>query len=216
MTVRAKICGLSSRTAVEAAVEGGASYLGFIFYPPSPRNVTPAAAAGLAALAPRDVETVAVFVDPTDAELDAVLSTGAFSMIQLHGHETPERVREVKEKFGRRVIKAIPVAGRDDLAAATLYTPVADLLLFDAKPPRSMVDALPGGNGLRFDWELLRDEWRSDLPWMLSGGLDETVLAEAVAVSGAAGVDISSGVELRPGEKSPDRIRRFLDAVKAL
>lgn len=216
MTVHVKICGLSSRAAVDAAIAGGAAYIGFIFYPPSPRNVTPAAAAALAALAPPGIETVAVLVDPTDAELDAVMATGAFSLVQLHGRETPERVRAVRDRYGRPVMKAVPVAGPEDLDRAALYEPAADMLLFDAKPPKSMAGALPGGNGLRFDWELLGGGWRGQRPWMLSGGLDESAIGEAVAVSGAALVDVSSGVELRPGEKSPDKIRRFLAATAKL
>lgn len=216
MRIGVKICGLSDQPAVTAAVAGGARYLGFVFYGPSPRHVDPAVAAALAAEVPAEISTVAVTVDASDDELAAILGAHRYTYLQLHGKETPERVREVKARFGLPVIKAISVAGPEDIAAARLYADAADLLLFDAKPPKSMADALPGGNGLRFDWDLLRQSWRSDRPWMLSGGLDAAVIGEAITASGASMVDISSGVEASPGVKSVEKIRDFLDAVRKL
>lgn len=216
MRIGVKICGLSDRPSVDAAVAGGARYLGFVFYGPSPRNIAPEAAAVLAKTAPADVATVAVTVDASDDELAAITAAHRFDFLQFHGRETPERVRAVRDAFGLPVIKAVPVAGPDDIALAKRYEDVADMLLFDAKPPKSMAGALPGGNGLRFDWDLLGQSWRSAKPWMLSGGLDAAVIGEAVAVSGAPLVDISSGVEQSPGVKSLEKIRGFLDTVRKL
>ncbi len=215
MTVRAKICGLNSRESVEAAVAGGAAYVGLMFYPRSPRYVAPDLAAQLAALVPADVCRTAVLVDPDDDLLAHLVATVPLDLLQLHGSETPERVRAVRAHFGLPVMKAVQVAGMQDLDRARLYRASADRLLFDAKPPKTMADALPGGNALAFDWQLLSDvEW--PLPWMLSGGLDADNVAEAVAISGAREIDVSSGVEDAPGRKNPDLIARFLEQVKAL
>jgi phosphoribosylanthranilate isomerase len=214
MSVTAKICGLSSEAAVAAAVEGGAAYVGFVFYPPSPRAVTPARAAELCAAVPPGVRRVGLFVDADDAAIRAVLDTVPIDLLQFHGHETPERVAEAKRRLQRPVMKAISIADAGDVLAARRYENIADLLLFDAKPPRRP-DALPGGNGLVFDWELIAgQEWR--LPWMLSGGLTAESLPEAVRISGAYRVDVSSGVERRPGEKDPGRIREFLRVARGL
>ncbi|HTQ33358.1 MAG TPA: phosphoribosylanthranilate isomerase [Stellaceae bacterium] len=214
MTVAAKICGLSSEAAIEAAVAGGAAYVGFVFYPPSPRAVNPARAGALCALVPAAVQRVALFVDADDAAIQAVLHAAPIDILQFHGAETPERVIAAKQRFGRKVMKAISVAGHDDVAGAARYEDAADLLLFDAKPPRR-ADALPGGNGLAFDWQLIAGrQWR--LPWMLSGGLSADLLAEAVRVSGATAVDVSSGVERKPGDKDPDKIRAFLEVARGL
>ena len=214
MTVAAKICGLSSEVAVAAAVEGGAAYLGFVFYPPSPRAVSPARAATLCAAVPSGVQRVGLFVDADDALIRAVLDAAPIDILQLHGHETPERVAEIKLRFYRPVMKAIAVAAPQDVLAAALYDEVADMLLFDAKPPRRE-DALPGGNGLAFDWHLIAGhQWRP--PWMLSGGLTAELLPEAVRISGASAVDVSSGVERRPGDKDPDKIRAFLRVARSL
>jgi phosphoribosylanthranilate isomerase len=212
--VAAKICGLSSEPAVAAAVAGGAAYLGFVFYPPSPRAVTPAAAARLCAAVPAGIARVGLFVDAEDEVIAEVLAAASLDMLQFHGSESPGRVAEARLKFGRKVIKAVAIAGPDDLARAEQYQDTADMLLFDAKPP-IRPDALPGGNGLVFDWRLIADrEWRR--PWLLSGGLDAALLAQAVRISGAACVDVSSGVETRPGVKDHDKIRAFLDAARAL
>jgi phosphoribosylanthranilate isomerase len=213
MSVAAKICGISSDAAVAAAVDGGAAYLGFVFYPPSPRVVTPERAAQLCAAVSAGVARVGLFVDADDEMIAAVLDAVPIDILQFHGDESPRRVAEAKVRFGRRVMKAVAIAGPGDLRSAANYEDVADLLLFDAKPPRP--DALPGGNGLAFDWRLIAGrEWR--LPWMLSGGLTAELLPEAVRISGAACIDVSSGVETRPGEKDPDKIRAFLAAAQAL
>lgn len=210
----AKICGLSSEAAVTTAVSERAAYLGFVFYPPSPRAVTPEFAVRLCAAIPAGIERVGLFVDADDSLLETVLSAAPLDLLQLHGRESPERVVEVRRRFGRNVMKAVAIAGFEDVLAAARYEDVADLLLFDAKPP-PRPDALPGGNGLAFDWRLIADRsWRC--PWMLSGGLNAELLAEAVRISGATMVDVSSGVEIRPGVKDPERIRAFLAAARAL
>jgi phosphoribosylanthranilate isomerase len=214
MTVAAKICGLSSEAAVAAAVKGGAAYLGFVFYPPSPRAVSPDRAAALCAAVPAGVQRVGLFVDAGDDAIRAVLDVAPIDILQFHGHESPDRVADAKRRFDRPVMKAIAVAAPEDVLAAARYEAAADLLLFDAKPPRRS-DALPGGNGLAFDWRLIAGgQWRR--PWMLSGGLTAELLAEAVRISGATTVDVSSGVEHRPGDKDPDKIREFLAVARSL
>jgi phosphoribosylanthranilate isomerase len=214
MSVAAKICGLSSEAAVAAAVAGGAAYVGFVFYPPSPRSVTPARCGELCAAVPAGVRRVGLFVDAEDAAIAAVLDAAPLDILQFHGAETPERVAEAKRRFGRKMMKAIAVAGPEDVAMASHYEDAADLLLFDAKPPRR-ADALPGGNGLVFDWQLIAGSaWR--LPWMLSGGLTAALLPEAVRISSATAVDVSSGVERRPGDKDTDKIRAFLEVARGL
>jgi phosphoribosylanthranilate isomerase len=214
MSIAAKICGISSEAAVEAAAAGGAAYVGFNFYPPSPRSVSPERAAQLCAAVPAGIQRVGVFVDADDTALTTVLDRAVLDLLQLHGHETPERVADVKTRFRLPVIKAVAIAGAEDVAAAARYEDVADLLLFDAKPPRRP-DALPGGNGLAFDWQWIAGrEWR--LPWILSGGLTAALLSEAVRISGAAAVDVSSGVERRPGDKDPAKIREFLAVARSL
>jgi len=213
MPVEAKICGLTDARAVEAAVAGGAAYTGFMFFPPSPRYLTPDAATALAAGVPAGVRKVGVFVDPGDADIAAVLAAAPLDLLQLHGAETPARVTAVRERFGLPVMKVVAVAGADDLARGEAYAEVADMLMFDSKPPKHATR--PGGNALRFDWELLAGrQWRR--PWLLAGGLTADNVAEAVAVSGAPGVDVSSAVESSPGCKDPALIKAFLDAVRAL
>jgi phosphoribosylanthranilate isomerase len=214
MSVAAKICGLSSGEAVKAAVVGGAAYLGFVFYPPSPRAVTPAKAARLCAMVPAGILRVGMFVDADDDTIGAVLAETQIDVLQFHGHESPERVAAAKLRFARPVMKAVAIAGPEDVLNAARYEEVANLLLFDAKPP-SRPDALPGGNGLAFDWSLIAGRsWRRE--WMLSGGLTAELLPEAVRISGATVVDVSSGVESRPGEKDLDKIGAFLAAARAL
>jgi phosphoribosylanthranilate isomerase len=214
MSVAAKICGLSSEAGVAAAVAGGAAYVGFVFYPPSPRSVSPARAGELCAAVSATIRRVGLFVDADDAAIAAVLAAAPLDILQFHGAETPERVAEGKRRFGRKVMKAISVAGPEDVTAASRYEDAADMLLFDAKPPRR-ADALPGGNGLVFDWQLIAGAiWR--LPWMLSGGLTAETLPDAVRISGAKAVDVSSGVERRPGDKDPEKIRAFLEAAHGL
>ena len=214
MSVAAKICGLNSETAVAAAVDGGAAYLGFVFYPPSPRAVSPARAAELCAAVPPRVQRVGLFVDADDDVIAAVLAAAPIDILQFHGAETPDRVVEVKLRFRRPVMRAVAVAAPEDVLAAGRYEDDADMLLFDAKPP-CRADALPGGNGLAFDWRLIAGrKWRR--PWMLSGGLTAAVLADAVRISGTQSVDVSSGVERRPGDKDPEKIREFLKIASSL
>lgn len=214
MGVAAKICGLSSEAAVAAAVEGGAAYLGFVFYPPSPRAVTPAQAARLCTAISEQIARVGLFVDADDDTIAAVLDLAPLDILQFHGKESPKRVAEAKVRFGLRVIKAVAIAAPEDVSRAVQYEEAADLLLFDAKPPRRP-HALPGGNGLAFDWGLVAGHsWRN--PWLLSGGLTTELLPEAVRISGAPAVDVSSGVESRPGQKDPDKIRTFLAAARTL
>jgi phosphoribosylanthranilate isomerase len=213
MPIAVKICGLTSEAAVEAAVIGGASYLGFNFYRPSPRAVSPARAAALCAMA-GGVKRVGVFVDADDEQIGAVLAAVPLDILQFHGRESADRVREAKLRFRRAIIKALSVAEPEDVRTAARYAECADMLLFDAKPPRR-ADALPGGNGLAFDWQLIAGH-RWGVPWMLSGGLTAAALPEAVRISGAPAVDVSSGVERRPGDKDPEKIREFLAAARRL
>lgn len=211
MTIAVKICGINSRVALDAAQNGGADYVGFVFYPRSPRAVDVETAARLARhAAPK---RVGVFVNPTDDELGQVLDAVDLDYIQLHGDESPVRMREVRRLSNLPLIKAVAVAGAGDISASKAYEDIADMLLFDAKPPKSMADALPGGNALRFDWELLARA-NIALPWFLSGGLDAGVVADAIRISGARAVDVSSGVEDRPGVKSPEKIQAFLKAAR--
>jgi phosphoribosylanthranilate isomerase len=209
-----KVCGLTDAAAVGAAAEGGARFLGFVFYPPSPRALAPAEAARLVALAPAGCRTVGVLVDPDDAQLEALLRAVPLDALQLHGAQTPERVAAIKAASGRLVIKALSVAGPEDLAAVAAYAEVADMLLFDARPPPDP-DALPGGNGQSFDWRLLAGLGVAR-PWLLAGGLSAANLESAVRLSGARAVDVSSGVEDRPGHKSPGKIGKFLTVAAAL
>ena len=215
MPVEAKICGINTPEALDAAVRHGAAYVGFVFYPPSPRALTPEAAAPLAHAAAGSVRRVGLFVDADDSAIARTLALAPLDLLQFHGSETPARVRAVRERFGLPVMKAVPVAGPEDIEAAGAYLAAADLLLFDAKPPRDMKGALPGGNALSFDWQLLAGR-RWPLPWMLSGGLTAENVAEAVRISGARAVDVSSGVEERPGRKDPARISAFLHRTAAL
>lgn len=213
MSVQAKICGISEPVSLKAAVEGGARWVGFVFFPPSPRNVAPAMAGEMARLVPTGVRTVGLFVNPTDDVLDAVTGVVPLDLIQVHGKETPERVAAIKARFAIPVMKAFKVGAPEDLDDALTFAGAADRLLFDAPPPAH--SALPGGNGVAFDWTLLRGRsW--PLPWMLSGGLTPANVAEAVRTTGATAVDVSSGVEDAPGHKNPARIRAFLDTVAAL
>jgi phosphoribosylanthranilate isomerase len=205
-----KICGLKSSDAVEAAVDGGARYVGFVFFAASPRSVTPRRMAELAAGVPAGVTKVALVVDAADDALDDIVSNAPVDLLQLHGTESAGRVRALKRRFGLPVMKTVSIAGPADIDVARRYEGVADRLLFDAKAPAGATR--PGGNALTFDWELLGGEtWH--LPWFLAGGLEAATLAEAVRVSGAKAVDVSSGVEDMPGVKNPAKIRAFLDAA---
>ena len=205
-----KICGLSTADAVGAAVGAGASHVGFVSFPKSPRHVDPAQMSALAAAVPAHVGRVAVVVDPDDELLARLCATDALSAIQLHGKESPARAAAIRQRFGLTVWKAIPVKTAADIAGAQDYAGAVDRLLFDAKTPEGA--ALPGGMGLRFDWTLLRGVHPS-LPWGLSGGLSIDNVAEAIRVTGASLIDVSSGVESAPGVKSVDKIMAFCKAV---
>lgn len=207
-----KICGLSTPDTVGAAVRAGASHIGFVHFAKSPRHVDAAQIAALAAIAPGHVDKVGVVVDPTDDQLVDVTSGGALTALQLHGKESPQRAAAIRQRFGLPVWKAISVKTRADIDAATAYVDAVDLLLFDAKTPDGA--ALPGGMGLRFDWTLLRG-LSIPMPWGLSGGLSADNAAEAVRVTDAPLIDVSSGVESAPGIKSVDKIMAFCKAVSA-
>ncbi|MDZ4371699.1 MAG: phosphoribosylanthranilate isomerase [Phenylobacterium sp.] len=212
MSAKAKICGVSTPEAVRAAVEGGAAYIGFVFFPKSPRNIAPEAAARLAPQArAKDVRVVALAVDPSDSEVDRIMAGLSPDLIQLHGHESPARVREVAQRSGRGIIKALSVSESSDIVAAMAYEPVVEHLMFDARPPK---DAdRPGGLGSAFDWNLLAGR-RFERPWFLAGGLDPWNVGDALAMTGAALADVSTGVERGPGLKDPALITAFLDAVR--
>jgi phosphoribosylanthranilate isomerase len=213
MTTEVKICGLRSEPALDAALAGGADYVGFVFYPRSPRNIEPAAARALADKARGRAKIVALLVDPDDALLDDVIATVAPDIVQLHGAETPGRVGEIARRSGKPVMKAVAIATADDVTAAPEYAGHADRILFDAKPLPG--ETLPGGNGIAFDWQALAGlEGRVD--FMLAGGLTPGNVGEAIRLTGARAVDVSSGVESRPGEKDPDLIRRFIQAAKTV
>ncbi len=213
MTIEVKICGLTSDAAVAAAVEAGADLIGFVFFPKSPRNVSIDEAVRLAAPARGKASIVALVVDPTDELVVAIRDRLAPDLLQLHGHESPERVAEIRALSGLAIMKAIPVAEAVDLEVVPSYVPHVDRLLFDAKPPKRP-DALPGGNGLSFDWRLIRD-LDPGRPHMLSGGLDTTNVGAAIEMTGVGGVDVSSGVESAPGTKDPALIRAFVTRARA-
>jgi phosphoribosylanthranilate isomerase len=214
MPVDAKICGLNTEETLAAAVTSGASHIGLMFFPSSPRAISPERAAELRALVPESVQVVAVMVDPDDDLIDEIVTKVRPDLLQLHGAETPARIAEVRNRTGLPVMKAIKLATSQDLKAAAAYDGVADFILFDAKAPKTLANALPGGNGLSFDWRMLAD-YKGVTPWMLSGGLDAGNLAEAVGISKALSVDTSSGVEDRPGVKNSDKIKAFLEAASA-
>ena len=206
-----KICGLSTPETVAAALDAGSDMVGFVFFPPSPRNVSPDLARDLAARVEGRAQKVSLTVDADDATLDRIMAALAPDWLQLHGKESPQRVAELRSRYGRPVMKAIGLSVRDDLARASAYEEVADRLLFDAKPPKDAV--LPGGNGLPFDWRLL--EGRADRRWMLSGGLTPENVETAVTMLDPPGIDVSSGVESRPGIKDPDLIASFVARARA-
>ncbi|HMR31454.1 MAG TPA: phosphoribosylanthranilate isomerase [Geminicoccaceae bacterium] len=213
MTFKVKICGIRDAATLSAAADGGADYVGFVFYPPSPRSIDLFAAGDLARAVPDGIERVAVLVDPDDRELDGLLAHVPIDILQLHGIETPERVRGVAARTGCKVMKAVRVLDHDDLAAADAYSDAADLLMLDAKPRPGAV--LPGGNGEAFDWRIL-DGYRPPLPWALAGGLNAGNIATAVRDAGPDIVDVSSGVESAPGVKDAARLRAFLEIAQKL
>ncbi len=215
MALKVKICGLSNEAGISAAVAGGARFVGFVFYPPSPRAIEASRAAALGRAVPAGVAKVGLFVDAADETIAEVLATAPLDMLQLHGGETPRRVKDIRRRFGLPVMKAVKLASATDVAAADEYLPATDWLLFDAKPPATMKGALPGGNALSFDWSLIAGRSWSR-PWMLSGGLNAGNLSAAVAATGARAVDVSSGVEESPGHKSPEKIAEFLRLAAGL
>ena len=208
--VRIKICGLTRPDDVAAAGAAGAAYCGFVFFPKSPRHVDIDTARALALAAPPGLAKVALVVDADDAQLDAITASVPLDMLQLHGRESPERVAAIRARHGLPVMKAVGVATQDDLGALETYGRVADQLLVDAKPPRDAV--LPGGNGLSFDWRLIAGR-RWPVPWMLAGGLTPDNVGDAIRLTGARQVDVSSGVEAAPGFKDPALIRDFIVAA---
>ena len=208
-----KICGLSTSSTLEAALRAGADMVGFVFFPKSPRHVGFEAAHALGEQARGRARIVALTVDADDAMLALIVGALAPDLLQLHGRESPARVQAIRARFGRATMKAIGVAAPEDLAAARAYDDgAADMLLVDAKPPKGAV--LPGGNGLAFDWRLARD-LSFATPWLLSGGLDPANVGEAIGLTGAGGVDVSSGVESAPGIKDEGRIAAFVAAARA-
>lgn len=212
MPVLIKICGLRTPEALDAALEAGADMVGFVYFHPSPRHIGFEAAKLLGERVNGRAKKVALSVDASDAELSQLVAALKPDMLQLHGRETPERVALVRSKFGLPVMKAIPVEQKSDLSPVRLYAQVADRILFDARAPRDATR--PGGLGKAFDWRLL-ENIEIAVPFMLSGGLDASNVAEAIAITGAPGVDVSSGVERAPGEKDTDKIREFVRAARA-
>ena len=209
--IRVKICGLTRPEDVSAVADAGAAYAGFVFFPKSPRNVTIEQARHLAVEVPVGVAKVALVVNADDALLDAITAAVPLDILQLHGSESPKRVSEVRSRFGLPVMKAVGVADQEDVAALDLYAEVADQILVDAKPPKNA--DLPGGNGVSFDWRLISAR-RWSKPWMLAGGLTPDNVAEAIALTGAKQVDVSSGVETAPGVKDAGVIQEFIQATR--
>jgi phosphoribosylanthranilate isomerase len=213
MPLLVKICGITTMAAMDAALDAGADMVGVVFFAKSPRNVSLATGCALGGRTCGRAGVVALTVDPDDDFLAAIAANLKPDLIQLHGSETPERVADIRERFKLRVMKAVGVAEAADLAPIPAYAAVSDMLLVDAKPPKT-AEALPGGNGLTFDWRLVAglDPGR---PVMLSGGLHAGNVAEAIRLTRLSGVDVSSGVESRPGVKDPDKIRAFVAAARA-
>ena len=211
MTPTVKICGLSTALTLDAALDAGADMVGFVFFPKSPRHIDWATARALGRQVQGRAKIVALSVDADDDTLHRIVDSLAPDLMQLHGSETPARVKEIGQRFARPTMKAIGVAARGDLDQARPYESVADILLIDAKPPKDA--ALPGGNGRPFDWSLTRD-FHARGPWLLSGGLDPAAVEMAIALSGAHGVDVSSGVESAPGVKDPAKIGAFVAAAR--
>ena len=211
MPAKVKICGLKTQAALEVALDGGADYVGLVFFPPSPRYLTPARAEAIAAMARGRAKIVALLVDADDGLVADVVAAAAPDILQLHGQETRQRVSEIRCRWGIPVMKAVAVETAEDARAGLQFCPAADLILFDARAPEA--STRPGGNGAPFDWRLLAGV-TGTAPFVLSGGLTPDNVAEAIRITGAAIVDVSSGVESRPGEKDPELIRRFLCAAK--
>jgi phosphoribosylanthranilate isomerase len=213
MGIEVKICGLRTPEAIDVAVSGGARYLGFVFFPASPRALVPEEAALLASNVAHGIKKVGLVVDADDALLDEIIARVPLEMLQLHGRETPKRAAEIKRRYNVDIIKAIPVEAADDIEAATPFEGIADMVLFDAKPCAGATR--PGGNARAFDWTVLKPmAWKG--PWMLAGGLNAANLGEAVRLSEASMVDVSSGIEDALGVKNPEKITTFLAAARNL
>ena len=212
MTTLVKICGLSTPETLDVALEAGADMVGFVFFPPSPRNISFDTARALASRVQGRARKVALTVDADDTLLASIIEALKPDMLQLHGHETPQRVAAVRESFGLPVMKVLPIETKSDLLPIGSYTSVADRLLFDARAPKEATR--PGGLGKPFDWHLLENLDLS-IPFMLSGGLDANNVAEALRITRAPGVDVSSGVESAPGVKDPEKIRAFIRAARS-
>jgi len=211
MSLIVKICGLSTPEALDVALDAGADMVGFVFFPPSPRHLEFGVAKPLGAQVRGRAQKVALTVDADDAFLDAVVEAWRPDLLQLHGKESPARVAALKRRFGLPVMKAIAVESKADLSAIAAYETIADRLLFDARAPREATR--PGGLGKSFDWYLL-ERLDTAVPFMLSGGLDAGNVGEALRITRAPGVDVSSGVERAPGQKDPDKIRAFVRAAR--
>ena len=212
MSLQVKICGLSTLETLDVALEAGADAVGFVFFPPSPRNISFEQARALEARVKGMARKIALTVNADDALMEEIIDALKPDMLQLHGHETPQRVATIRESFGLPVMKVLPIENSADLAAIASYTGIADRLLFDARPPRDATR--PGGLGKPFDWHLL-ENLKLPIPFMLSGGLHAGNVAEALAITRAGGVDVSSGVESAPGVKDPHKIRAFIRAARA-
>ncbi len=212
MPLIVKICGLKTPEALDVALESGADMVGFVFFAPSPRNLPWEAARALGQRVKGRAGKVALTVDASDETLASIVDALKPEMLQLHGTEPPERVAELRKRFGLPVMKALPIAARNDLSPIPIYAKVADRLIFDARAPQDATR--PGGLGQPFDWTLLKGI-DPEIPFMLSGGLDAGNVAEALRITRAPGVDVSSSVERAPGEKDPDKIRTFIRAARA-
>ena len=212
-SLNVKICGLNNKETVEVAVKAGASHLGFIFYPPSPRSLTPKEAGYIASTTPNHIKRVAVIVDARDDLINDIIQSLSPHILQLHGSETTSRIQEIKEKFKLPIMKAIKVANFDDIKSSQQYNDSSDFLLFDAKPPILSKDSLPGGNGISFDWGLLGSA-KIKKPWFLSGGIHVGNVHQAIKITGSKSIDISSGVEDQPGVKNVEKIEGFMKSLK--
>jgi len=210
-----KICGMNSQTAIDAAIASGVDYLGFVFFPPSPRSLTPEIASSLMDKRSDDFKVVAVVVNPSDNLLEEITYHLAHDIFQLHGSETADDVEKIKQKFNTKIIKAIKISEREDFEEVSKFDKVADFLLFDAAAPVNTAHSLPGGNGISFNWNWLSNASLAT-PWFLSGGLNISNINEAVRTTGATALDVSSGVEDKAGFKNNQKIIEFMNTVRTL
>ena len=210
-----KICGMNSQTAVDAAIASGVDYLGFVFFPPSPRSLTPEFASSLMEERSDDFKVVAVVVNPSDKLLEEITNHLAPDIFQLHGSETAEDITNIKQKFNTKIIKAIKISKLEDFEEVSKFDKVADFMLFDAAAPENTTHSLPGGNGISFNWNWLSDA-SLETPWFLSGGLNISNINEAIKITGATAVDVSSGVEDKAGIKNNKKIIEFMKTVRTL